>query len=158
MSKLAFAVTKKKIIAIVATVIIVISLFASYEVLTSSKASSNSANFQIRFQMIIGSDLPTQIQRGTQAEVGLVINHTRSDVITLKTSGSAASWAYFAYYTEPPYHMLAQNQTTVTDAVNGELIVIQVPDTAQTGTYQITVTGTNTVGEASSATYSFAVT
>ena len=151
---------KRTIIVLVAIAVIFVGLFSGYEVIVHSNGVITN-NFKVTFShagLNLNHPLPSQIERGTQEDVGLLINHTRSDTITLKTSGSAASWAYFAYYTDPPYQMLAQNETTVTAAVNGALLVIDVPDNAQIGTYQITVTGTNNAGETTSDTYTFAVT
>lgn len=151
---------KRTVIILVAIAVIFVGLFSGYEAIMRSNGVKTD-NLKVIFSHAgfeLLHPLPSQIERGTQEDVGLGINHTRSDTVTLKTSGSAASWAYFAYYTDPPYHMLAQNETTVTGVGNGALLVINVPDDAQIGTYQITVTGTNNAGETSSDTYTFAVT
>jgi hypothetical protein len=162
--------SRKHLVLGLAIVLVAVITFASYEAIMltnkDSKVVSNSnsnAGFTVRFAVTFDASgfthsLPTEIGRGTNTSVGLAINHTRTDPITLKITGSAESWSYFGYYTQPQtYQMLAKNQMTVTEAVTGALIIIIVPENASTGTYQLTITGTNNDSKTTSDTYSFSV-
>ena len=48
-------------------------------------------------------------------------------------------------------------QTTISTQSDAANLLIKIPDDAQTGGYEIIVTGTNSVGQTSSETYIFTV-
>jgi hypothetical protein len=154
--------SKNRLLLGLAIVLVAVVIFASYEAIVMSNNNGN-AGFTVRFASALDANgfthaLPTEIGRGTNTSIGLVINHTRTDAITLRISGSAETWSYFGYYTQPQtYQMLAKSEMTVTQAVNGALIIISIPENAQTGAYQLTVTGTNNNSKTISATYTFTV-
>jgi hypothetical protein len=156
--------SKNRLVLGLAIVLVAVVIIASYEAIVLSNNNSN-AGFTVRFASAFDANgfthaLPTEIGRGTNTSIGLAINHTRTDAITIRISGSAETWSYFGYYTQtqPQTHqMLAKSELTVTEAVNGAIIIISIPENAQTGAYQLTVTGTNNDSKTTSATYTFTV-
>lgn len=155
--------SKKTLVLVLAIVLLVVIVLGSYEAIVLS-GNNNAANFNVEIAGAFSSTgvtvqaLPSQVETGTNVSLALYVNHTSTDTITLRISGSAAEWSYFGYYTHPPTdQMLAKSEITVSEAVNGALVIISVPQDAMTGSYQLIVTGTNNADKTVSDTYTFSV-
>lgn len=142
-------------IAIAAIAIVLVSLisFAAY---------AYSFNLDI-----VKATAPAQLNSGSQTPVVLIVHYNKmnnpfGNHITLSLSGTGALWASFEPQGNPynPSNNVTQMlpQITVSTPSDGAVFLIKVPNDAKTGSYEIKVTGTNTMGITSSVTYTFTVT
>ncbi|MGD0646129.1 MAG: Ig domain-containing protein [Candidatus Bathyarchaeia archaeon] len=149
---------KLTIIAVVLVAIVAVPL-AAYGLLFYYVTSTNS--FHLGF---VSFTTPSQFKGGQQNQVTIIVNYKYGwkygvrDQFTLTVSGTAASWASFS--PSFPYKNGIQTlpQFTVIPPSDGAILMIKVPETAQTGNYSVTVLATNSVGLKSSATFTFTVT
>lgn len=151
--------TKKKKLTIITALLAIVMVvpLVTYGLLFYFVNSSD--NFSLAF-----IPASTQVEKGTYAEVAVGVHYSFvykygiRDQFSLAVSGTGASWAGFSPIY--PYSNGSQtlSQLTVTPPTTGAVLVIKVPENAQTGNYSVTVTATNNVGLKSSATFNYTVT
>ena len=155
-SKAKIAMTNKRKLTIIAIIAIVSVSLASFALLFSYVYS-----FTVN---IFRGTAPAELKRGSQTQVGIIVHYYKmnnpylKNQITLSVSGSGASWASFpvsAPYIKGTTQTLPQN--TLSTSANGAVLLVEIPVDAQTGGYEIIVTGNNSVGQTSSETYIFTV-
>ena len=136
------------LIAIVAVSLLTYAVFAVY-------------NFNLN---IVKATAPAELQRGSQTQVAFIVkydmmNNPLKNHITLSLSGTGAAWGSFVTanffrkgtQTTPP-------PITISTPTDAAVLMIKIPSDAQTGSYEITVKGTNSIGITSSVNYAFTVT
>ena len=155
-SKAKIAMTNKRKLTIIAVIAIVSVSLASFALLFSYVYS-----FTVN---IFRGTAPAELKRGSQTQVGIIVHYYKmnnpylKNQITLSVSGSGASWASFPVsiaYTNGTTQTFPQN--TISTPSDGAVFLIKIPVDAQTGGYEIIVTGNNSVGQTSSETYIFTV-
>ena len=147
--------TKKRKLTIIALIAIVIVSLVSGALLFAYVY-----NFKVN---IFRSQAPAELKRGSQTQTPIIVNYNLmnnpylKNRITLSVSGTGAIWASFE--TSYPYNNGTQTspQITISTPIDGVILLTKIPSNAQTGSYEIIVTGTNSVGLTSSVTYAFAV-
>jgi uncharacterized protein YpuA (DUF1002 family) len=165
--KIAKVKQRKMILIAVAIIVIVVASLVAYVVLFSYNNSTD--HFQLSLE---STTTPTQIERGSQIEVLVMVNFNPKDHITLTTSGNGASWANFVQNVQNGQQFLSQ--ITITAGENNVDLLVKVPSDAQISapsignsqigiaggliTYSIVITGTNSAGITSSVTYNFTLT
>jgi hypothetical protein len=101
---------------------------------------------------------------GSQTGVLLIVHYNKHTLlknnIILTTSGAFDSWARFTQSSECYDVTQAQTfpLTTVSTPSDDAVLVIKIPSDVQTGSCEITVKGTNSLGSTSSVTYVLIVT
>lgn len=113
-------------------------------------------NHTDNIQLSFGSSYPTEIQRGSQTEVHVHTTFDSRDQITLRTTGELASCATFIKHIDSGLGYVSR--ITINGEYNGVNMLIKIPEYIQTGTYEITIVGSNSVGKTSTLVYQFEVT
>ncbi len=149
-------VRQRKIIFIAVAVIVIVAV----SLVTYALLFAYVYNFNLN---IVKATTPTELTRGSQTQIALFVkynmmNNPLKNHITLSLSGTGASWASFSESALYKNGTQTLPQTTISTPSDAAVLVIKIPDDAQTGSYEITVTGTNSIGRTSSVTYVFNVT
>jgi len=148
--------TKKRKLTIIAVIAIVSVSLASFALIFSYVYSFNINIYR--------ASAPPELKRGSQTQVLIIAHYNKMNNpyfrnhITLSVSGTGASWASFPVsiaYTNGTTQTFPQN--TISTPSDGAVFLIKIPVDAQTGGYEIIVTGNNSVGQTSSETYIFTV-
>jgi hypothetical protein len=151
-------VRQRKMILIAVVVIIAI---VAVSLVTYALIFAYVYNFHLS---IVKATAPAELKEGSQTQVALIVHYNMmnnpylKNHITLSLSGTAASWGSFV--TANFFRNGTQTTPPITIATpsDGAVLFVKIPDDAQAGSYEITVTGTNSVGRTSSVTYAFIVT
>lgn len=145
---------RKRIFIAVALIAIVLVSLVTYAIF------AYVYNFNLN---IVRATTPAELKRGSQTEVVLIVkynmmNNPLKNHIILSLSGTGASWASFSVSFPHKNGTQTLSQTIISTPTDGADLVIRIPNDAQTGSYEITVTGTNSVGSTSSVAYAFTIT
>ncbi len=117
-------------------------------------------NFKVN---IFRPQAPAELKRGSQTQVTIIVNYNMmnnpclKNRIILSLSGSGASWASFATSFQYKNGTQSYPQIIISTPYDGVNLIIKIPNDAQTGSYEIIVKGTNSVGQISSDSYAFIV-
>jgi uncharacterized membrane protein len=139
---------KMILVAIAVIIVIVVASSVAYVVLFSNSSYNNSTD---NIQLSFNTAPPSQIHQGSNSSYIVInVNYNPKDHITLTTTGTGASWAYFGVY--------GISSVRITDGTDSVPLAIYVPNNALTGNYTVQIIGTNSAGITSvPLTYSFSV-
>jgi hypothetical protein len=142
-------------------ILIAIALIAIVSVtLVSYAGIAYVYNFNIE---LLRATAPSELKNGSQTQVGVIAHYNKMNNpyfrnhITLSLSGSGSLWASFPV--SYPYVNGTQTlpQTTISTPSDAANLIIKIPNDAQSGSYKIIITGTNSIGQTSTVTYTFNV-
>jgi hypothetical protein len=145
---------RKRIFIAIALIAIVSVTLVSYAGITYVY------NFNIE---LLRATAPSQLKSGSQTQVGIIAHYNKMNNpyfrnhITLSLSGSGASWASFPVSYQYVNGTQTLPQTTISTPSDVANLLVKIAEDVHTGSYEIIVTGTNSIGQTSSITYAFTV-
>lgn len=155
-----------KITAVVITAIVVVSLIAYFVIFYQNKSYNNSND---NVQLVIAGGTkqnpnftnPVTLSKGQVYYFGVDVYFNPKDSITLFASGgngtSMASFEINSRVTTNTITLTGKSNLAENGATNFANVEIVVPYSAESGNYNIQITGFNSAEIASSATYTFTV-
>jgi hypothetical protein len=141
----------RKMVLIGLAIIFVIVVASSLAYVVFFSSDNDTDQIQLSFTITP----PSQIHRGSNTDFIIInVDFNPKDNITLTTTGTGSSWAYFGASSQ----QYDETSVTITGETDSVPLVLYVPNDAPTGNYTVQIIGTDSAGITSvPLTYSFSV-